>query len=51
MDPDRLRKDLDLDEALNRLLNAEGRKMGVVLLDQSIIAGIGSIVRNEILFI
>lgn len=48
--PDPLREDWSREDAINRILSAGNRKIGEVLLDQSIIAGIGNILRNEILF-
>ncbi len=48
--PDPLRSDWDRNEAIRRILNNGWRKIGEVLLDQSVIAGIGNILRNEILF-
>jgi len=48
--PDPLRDDWDEDEAIKRIRIYKDKKIGVVLLDQSVIAGIGNILRNEILF-
>lgn len=48
--PDPYRLDWDGEEALRRLLSKPEEKIGVALLDQSIVAGIGNILRNEILF-
>jgi len=48
--PDPLSKDWNREEALKRLKKFSNEKIGVVLLDQSVIAGIGNILRNEILF-
>lgn len=48
--PDPLRIDWDRDEAIRRIKLNKDMKIGVVLLDQNIIAGIGNILRNEILF-
>ncbi|MHC1586554.1 MAG: DNA-formamidopyrimidine glycosylase family protein, partial [Candidatus Hecatellaceae archaeon] len=48
--PDPLREDWNPKEALRRILGRKGEKVGVALLDQSIIAGVGNILRNEVLF-
>ena len=48
--PDPLREDWNRGEALERLRERRGERVGVVLLDQSVMAGIGNILRNEILF-
>lgn len=48
--PDPLRADWNPSKALRLLLRNKNRKIGDALLDQSIIAGIGNILRNEILF-
>lgn len=48
--PDPLRDDWNFNEAINKILKRRDEKIGVVLLDQSVIAGIGNILRNEILF-
>jgi len=48
--PDPLRDDWDREEAIKRIKMHKGVKIGVVLLDQNVIAGIGNILRNEILF-
>ena len=47
---DPLREDWDREETLRRIKACKGRKIGEVLLDQKVIAGIGNILRNEILF-
>ena len=56
---DRLRRDLGPDplssewsreEAVWNIMKFPEKKIGVVILDQSVIAGIGNILRNEILF-
>ncbi len=47
--PDPLRPDWDFEKALRRLRGFKG-KVGVALLDQQVIAGLGNILRNEILF-
>lgn len=48
--PDPLRQDWNREEAIRRIMKYKGEKIGVVLLDQSVIAGVGNILRNEILF-
>ena len=48
--PDPLREDWDENEAVKRILQHKDEKIGIVLLDQRVIAGIGNILRNEILF-
>ncbi|MCS7097917.1 MAG: hypothetical protein NZ922_02935 [Candidatus Methanomethyliaceae archaeon] len=48
--PDPLNEQWDEEKALKNLLNFPNEKIGVILLNQSIIAGIGNIIRNEILF-
>jgi len=48
--PDPLSKDWSREKAIKRLKKHGNEKIGVVLLDQSVIAGIGNILRNEILF-
>jgi len=48
--PDPLRNDWDEDKAIKRIRTYEDKKIGVVLLDQNVISGIGNILRNEILF-
>lgn len=48
--PDPLGEQWSEERALNNLLRFPNEKIGVVLLNQSIIAGIGNILRNEILF-
>jgi len=48
--PDPLREDFDSEEFFRRL-NAHGKnEIGPVLLDQQVIAGLGNILKNEILF-
>lgn len=47
--PDPLRPEWDLFEAAKRILN-HGGKVGVAILDQKVIAGVGNIIRNEVLF-
>jgi len=48
--PDPLSNDWDRGRAIENLLRFKGEKIGVALLNQSIIAGVGNILRNEILF-
>lgn len=48
--PDPLRPDFSLPECKNRLTWEPEREIGEVLLDQRVIAGIGNILRIEILF-
>jgi endonuclease-8 len=48
--PDPLSSDWDKGRAIENLLKFKGEKVGVALLNQSIIAGVGNILRNEILF-
>ncbi len=47
---DPLRGDWDPDRAERLILKHKNEKIGCVLLDQGVIAGIGNILRNEILF-
>lgn len=49
--PDLLGPDWDAEEALRRLLAEPGRAIGVALLDQRNLAGIGNIYRNELCFL
>jgi endonuclease-8 len=46
--PDPLREDADIDAAL-RTIRASGQAIGALLLDQSVIAGIGNVLRAELL--
>ncbi len=46
---DPLRPEWNVVEAAKRLLERPG-KVGVVLLDQGVMAGVGNIIRNEVLF-
>jgi len=48
--PDPLSKEWNREKATKRLKMFGNEKIGVVLLNQSVIAGIGNILRNEILF-
>lgn len=47
--PDPLRVDADAADALRRL-SVDRRSIGVVLLDQSVISGVGNVFRAEVLF-
>ncbi|MGW4802245.1 DNA glycosylase, partial [Nonomuraea sp. NPDC004297] len=49
--PDLLGADWDPDEAVRRLRGSPGRTIGEALLDQRILAGIGTIYRAETLFL
>jgi endonuclease-8 len=48
--PDPLSREWDKQRAIENLLRLKNEKVGVALLNQSVIAGIGNILRNEILF-
>jgi len=48
--PDPLSRDWSRQKAIENLLRLRDEKIGVALLNQSVIAGIGNILRNEILF-
>ncbi|MBC7113654.1 MAG: hypothetical protein H5T34_06570 [Candidatus Methanomethyliales bacterium] len=48
--PDPLSKDWNREKAIENLKMFGNEKIGVVLINQSVIAGIGNILRNEILF-
>jgi endonuclease-8 len=48
--PDPLSRDWSRQKAIENLLKLKDEKIGVALLNQSVIAGIGNILRNEILF-
>lgn len=49
--PDLLGPDWDLEEAVRRLARDPDRNLGVALLDQTNLAGIGNVYRNELLFL
>jgi endonuclease VIII len=49
--PDVLDESLDLEQALKRLQDRGDREIGVALLDQSALAGIGNVYKSEILFL
>jgi endonuclease-8 len=48
--PDPLSKEWKREKAIENILKFRNEKIGIVLLNQSVIAGIGNILRNEILF-
>ena len=49
--PDVLAEDWDLDEALRRLRADPAREVGMALLDQRLLAGLGNLYRTEVLFV
>jgi len=49
--PDLLGPDFDLDEAVRRVAADPGRSIGEALLDQRLVAGIGTLYRSELLFL
>ena len=49
--PDPLGPDWDADEAVRRLTAEPGREIGLALLDQRVIAGLGNVYRNELCFL
>lgn len=49
--PDVLAGDWDLDEALRRLQAEPAREVGLALLDQRCLAGLGNLYRTEVLFL
>ncbi|HVE73783.1 MAG TPA: DNA-formamidopyrimidine glycosylase family protein [Mycobacteriales bacterium] len=49
--PDLLAEDPDLDEAVRRLLAVPDREIGMALLDQRNLAGLGNVYRLELLFL
>lgn len=49
--PDLLGSDWDADEALRRLTADPSRDIGLALLDQRVMAGIGNVYRNELCFL
>ena len=49
--PDVLAEDWDLEEALRRLRAAPDREIGMALLDQRLLAGLGNLYRTEVLFL
>jgi len=48
--PDPLRGDADVD-AVRRAFATDGRAVGAVLLDQSVLSGVGNVLRSEALFL
>jgi len=48
--PDPLSDEWNRKKAIENLMKFPEEKIGVILLDQSVIAGVGNILRNEILF-
>jgi len=48
--PDPLRRDFSAQEFMHRIKEQHAREIGEVLLDQTVVAGIGNILRIEILF-
>jgi endonuclease-8 len=48
--PDPLSEEWDKEKAIKNILKFKDKKIGIILLNQSAIAGIGNILRNEILF-
>ena len=49
--PDLLGADFDFDEALRRLGERGGDELGVALLDQGAVAGIGNVIKSEVAFL
>jgi endonuclease-8 len=49
--PDPLGPDWDADEAVKRMLAEPARAVGLALLDQRVIAGLGNVYRNELCFL
>ena len=49
--PDVLADDWDLEEALRRLRAGPDREIGMALLDQRVLAGLGNLYRTEVLFL
>lgn len=49
--PDLLGPDWDAEEALRRLTADPGRPIGLALLDQRVLAGLGNVYRNELCFL
>jgi endonuclease-8 len=49
--PDLLADDFDEAEALRRLRTRDADEIGVVLLDQRLVAGIGNVYKSEVLFL
>jgi endonuclease-8 len=49
--PDVLAEDFDADEAVRRLAAEPAREVGLALLDQRLVAGLGNLYRTEVLFL
>jgi endonuclease-8 len=49
--PDPLRDDYSRPKAVRRIRSDSDRRIGIVIMDQCVIAGVGNILRNEILFL
>lgn len=49
--PDVLRDDFDEDEAVRRLRRRDAQPLGVAIMDQQALAGVGNVFKSEILFI
>lgn len=49
--PDLLSSEFDLAEARRRLRGSPDREIGLVLLDQTVLAGIGNVYKSEVLFL
>ncbi|HEY0258986.1 MAG TPA: DNA-formamidopyrimidine glycosylase family protein [Lacisediminihabitans sp.] len=49
--PDPLAEDWDAEEAVRRLIADPARPVGLALLDQRVIAGLGNVYRNELCFL
>jgi endonuclease-8 len=49
--PDPLREDYSRDAAFRSIRKHGDRPIGVVIMDQTVVAGVGNILRNEILFL
>ena len=49
--PDLLGAEFDLEEALRRLRDRDHQELGVALLDQGAVAGIGNVIKNEVAFL
>lgn len=49
--PDPLRDDYDRSEVLRRLAKREAQPIGVALLDQRVVAGVGNVLKSETLFL
>jgi endonuclease VIII len=49
--PDPLRDDYDRSEVLRRLAKVEAMPLGVALLDQRVVAGVGNVLKSETIFL